>query len=476
MTTPKGARLLLAELNQALFDMQADGTLARLTAEYTGLDQEEIPPLPEPETPPPAATAVPPDGCINSSEYVSDLNHDHQGLTNIPQMVPGQSFQKGWRLRNSGTCTWDKETALIPVDGNVPAARMGGVPVIVETLVEPGQTYDFWADLVAPVEAGTYVEYWSMRNNRSGLLFGERVAVAVDVLVAVTPTPPPTQTPSPGISFSVSPEVIQQGECATLTWNTQNVQAVYLYEQGENWQDNGVTGTGSQVVCPQTTTTYELRVVKTNGSVEIRSVTVFVVPNSADVPQIDRFTVDPPNVIAVGQCVTVQWAVSGSVDTVTIWRNNVAIWPNAPVNGSMQDCPPNTGPQVYTLEATGPGGTSQANWTINVAEASTAVPTSTPTVAPMTPTPSTEPVIYYFSAQSEQINVNQCITLSWSVGGNTSRVDVRKNNAILQEDVAFRGSWSDCANSNAGTIIYELVATSNINQTVSQVVSVDVRP
>ncbi|MGD2048791.1 MAG: transporter substrate-binding domain-containing protein, partial [Chloroflexota bacterium] len=216
MAVPKGARTLLTEINQVLLEMQNDGTLRSLIVEYIGLPEDAIQPLPEPIDTPLPPLSPPTTGCIDSSELVDDLSFDHQDFEDIPQVNAGEAFQKGWRLRNSGTCNWNRNYALIPVDGNDPAARMGGVPIIVETEVQPGQTYDFFADLVAPVEPDTYVQYWSMRNNPSGLIFGDRVSVAVDVVSLPTPTPQPTQTPVPGITFTASTEVIQQGQCSTV--------------------------------------------------------------------------------------------------------------------------------------------------------------------------------------------------------------------------------------------------------------------
>jgi ABC-type amino acid transport substrate-binding protein len=475
IAVPKGATNLLAEINRTLLEMQNDGTVRSLIREYIGLQDEAIPPLPEPVATPLPPLSPPLTGCIDSSELVEVLSFDHQDFENIPEVNAGEGFQKGWRLRNSGTCNWNQNYALIPVDGNDPAARMGGVPIIVETEVEPGQTYDFFANLVAPVEPGTYVQYWSMRNNTSGLIFGDRVSVAVDVVSLPTPTPLPTQTPVPGIEFSANPQSIQQGQCSTITWSTQNVQAVYFYQRGEDWQVNGVPGDFSLSVCPGSTTTYELRVVLNDGSVVTRDLTVSVIPNTS-VPQIIRFTVDPPDQISRGQCVTIQWIVEGQVDTVNILRNNVVLWPSAPVSSLLQDCPTSTGQQIYSIEAIGPGGTSRAQWNINVVDSSTAVPTSTPTVIPGTPTPNYEPVIYYFTASPQQISTNQCVTLSWSVGGNASRVSILKNSVTIQENLAFNSSWNDCNNSAIGTVIYILLASSNFNQTVTRQQTVTVSP
>ena len=95
-----------------------------------------------------------------------------------------------------------------------------------------------------------------------------------------TPTPLPTATPAPApvpvIQFWASSTVISQGECATLSWNVQNIQAVWVYPVGQPYSQFPVTGQGSQQVCPSQTTTYEMRVLLRDGSVQTQQITVQV--------------------------------------------------------------------------------------------------------------------------------------------------------------------------------------------------------
>lgn len=91
-----------------------------------------------------------------------------------------------------------------------------------------------------------------------------------------TATPTPLPTPAPQINFWADQTTINQGECTTLRWNVQNIQAVWVYPQGDNYQNWPVTGQGSRQVCPTTTTTYEMRVQLTNGQTEFRQVTITV--------------------------------------------------------------------------------------------------------------------------------------------------------------------------------------------------------
>lgn len=99
-----------------------------------------------------------------------------------------------------------------------------------------------------------------------------------------TPTPLPTSVPTPvpvpQINFWADSTTINQGGCTTLRWDVQNIQAVWVYPQGENFANWPVTGQGSRQVCPTVTTTYEMRVQHTNGSVELRQITITVNQNN----------------------------------------------------------------------------------------------------------------------------------------------------------------------------------------------------
>jgi heat shock protein HslJ len=100
-------------------------------------------------------------------------------------------------------------------------------------------------------------------------------------VATVTPIPtpiPPTPTPMPQvrIDLSADPTVIDQGECTTLSWDVENVQAVWVYPLGEPYEEYPVTGQGSRQECPAYTTTYEMRVLLRDDTIELRQVTVTV--------------------------------------------------------------------------------------------------------------------------------------------------------------------------------------------------------
>ena len=97
-----------------------------------------------------------------------------------------------------------------------------------------------------------------------------------------TPPPPPTATPVAELSFGADRTNINAGECTTLRWSVQNIQAVWVYPLGEQFERFPRTGQGSEQVCPTVTTTYEMRVLQRDGTVVFRQVTINVTGVVAD--------------------------------------------------------------------------------------------------------------------------------------------------------------------------------------------------
>ena len=470
---PKGSTLL-PHVNQALVELQNDGTLADLADTYLKLDISEIAPVPTPQpTPLPEATAtvIPPSptpaGCIDAMAFVGDLNLDDQNMTTPPIMSPGQPFQKGWRLRNIGTCTWDARYLMTYVNGNVPEARMGGVPTAVQGFVAPGATYDMYVSLVAPLVPGTYQGFWSLRNP-NGLLFGDRVWVGITVPSPATPTPPPTSTPSASISFTVDRTQIEAGQCVTFSWDVRNASSVYFYSVGQNWAQHQVQPQASQRECPPVTQTYELRVIKPDNTQETQNIRIDVSQPQVNAPVVRSFTLTPSGTIQEGQCVDVRWEVTGDVNQINVARNGTSLWDGAPLSGTSRDCPP-VGVASYTIVASGPGGTANAQQNITVQPQPTVPPQVTPTAVPptATPQPAPPPVINAFSVAPPQITAGACVSINWSVGGTVNLVQLKRNGVVVVDNAALNGNANDCLN-DAGTYTYRIEASNNSGQNAFQ--------
>jgi polar amino acid transport system substrate-binding protein len=196
IAVPPGWDSFREELNRALTELYNNGTIARLSQEYLELDQEDLLPTPTPapdtETPVPAtATNTPETACVNAMEFVRDLNLDDNDLQDPPEMDPGESFSKGWRIKNSGTCTWDDKYSIDYVRGNTPVSRMQGERTFINGQVVPGGEYDMYVNMVAPGESGVFVGFWQLFDD-ADVAFGQTVWVAIEV-----PGPPATGTPEP---------------------------------------------------------------------------------------------------------------------------------------------------------------------------------------------------------------------------------------------------------------------------------------
>ena len=350
---------LLAHLNGALAAALADGTVAGLIEQYLNIDKDQQLPIPTP-TPQPAEvpTAAPtpagtptPAPCTNGTGYGSPLD-----LT-VPDdtiMQPGQAFDKRWRIVNVGTCDWTTGYAFVYANkGN--GGRMGGQDAPITAAVPIGSSYDVSVAMVAPSAPGTYTGYWQMKDAK-GVPFGQQVSVRIKVPAPPTAVPPPTQTPVPGISFWADSYQLKAGQCTTIHWNVQGVQGVYFYQEGQSWQNNGVTGKEDRQVCPGVSTTYYLRVVFTGGATETQERRINVAAPPPNLPVITRFDANPQGQVDQGDCLGLYWDVQGAVDRVALVRNGYPLVDYGPVSGSYDCDRPDAGAYTYELQAWGPGG------------------------------------------------------------------------------------------------------------------------
>lgn len=120
-----------------------------------------IPPTPIPPTIPPSPTAT--QEC-DQAQFVADVTIPDGTLMN-----PGERFTKTWRLKNTGTCSWNSSYAVVFFSGE----QMGGPTVqALPGNVNPGQTVDISVNLTAPLSSGSYTGYWKLRN-AAGVTFAQ---------------------------------------------------------------------------------------------------------------------------------------------------------------------------------------------------------------------------------------------------------------------------------------------------------------
>ena len=142
--------------------------------------------------------------CVPNAAFVGDVN------TPNPSTMPAQSpFTKIWRVRNTGTCSWESGYLLVPVSGNTFGLNQ---PAVVPN-IPVGATSDLALQMQAPTNAGSYTGFWRLRTP-AGKLFGPLLSVNITVAKPVnkptaTPTPPialGNKTPVPRINATATPK------------------------------------------------------------------------------------------------------------------------------------------------------------------------------------------------------------------------------------------------------------------------------
>lgn len=217
---------------------------------------------PTPEPPPP--------GCVNASALVSDNITVPDGAA----MQPGQTFNKVWRVLNTGSCPWSAGYQLIFVSGE--AMTMQNTLAIPYTPV--GAMFDLSVAMTAPVSPGPHAGRWQLRG-ADGQSFGALLDVRINV---VNPQPTPVCTGSPNITaFTASSISIPPHTAITLNWGATNVSAARV-EPGVG----AVAASGSLTVVVDQTTTFTFTAYCGGASVN-RQVTVTVIapqPTATPIP------------------------------------------------------------------------------------------------------------------------------------------------------------------------------------------------
>ena len=144
------------------------------------------------------------ESCTNSAVYLADVT--------IPygtELSPGQSFEKIWEVRNSGTCTWEEGANLVFAGGD----QMDGPDRIPIPAVAPGENVNLAVDLTAPTDDGNYSGDWQLQMTDGSVLnLSLNVNIQINVPeeatavpATVTPEPIPTETAVPAQPIATAP-------------------------------------------------------------------------------------------------------------------------------------------------------------------------------------------------------------------------------------------------------------------------------
>jgi len=185
---------------------------------------------------PPTATPLP----CNKAQFVSETIPD--GTT----FSPGESFNKMWRWKNIGTCTWNNNYKLVFFSGD---GMSGPGSKNLAASIAPNSTVDLTLNLKAPTTPGAYTGYWKLQGE-DGQNFTQmyvQINVSNPTAFAVT-----------SVNMAVDHSLIEE-DCSTpQTFNIQatvttNAAGTVTYywsrSDGSNYGNNALTfgAAGSQV-------------------------------------------------------------------------------------------------------------------------------------------------------------------------------------------------------------------------------------
>jgi len=174
-------------------------------------------PLPPTWTPLPTATLVPPTATpvpipCNRAGFVEDIS-----IPDGTDIAAGATFVKTWRLKNTGTCTWNSAYSLVFNNGD----SMGGPASqqLTTGTVASGQNIDVSVTLKAPTTTGTYQGFWKLRDS-ANVIFGlgdtnKAFWVKIDSVNPATPTP------TVNVTFDFiakGPNAVWRNATANLPW------------------------------------------------------------------------------------------------------------------------------------------------------------------------------------------------------------------------------------------------------------------
>ncbi len=169
-----------SSISQTLTARATQSVFETVVAQATQLAQDNttaIVPVTGDDSPTPTSTTIPSTETVvpptptqtnipipcNAAQFIKDVTV-RDGST----FKAGERFTKTWRIKNIGTCTWNKDYDLVFSSGN---AMDGPVSQSLGKSVSPGQTIDISVDLRAPFSPGKYKGYWMLRDS-SNRVFG----------------------------------------------------------------------------------------------------------------------------------------------------------------------------------------------------------------------------------------------------------------------------------------------------------------
>lgn len=297
--------------------------------------------------------------CMNNAAFVTDVT-----IPDETKFHAGETFEKTWRMRNSGSCPWETSYTWVFESGE----QMGHNVIVGVPPTIPGADADIHVALAAPAEPGHYVGRWRM-HDPNGQPFGQKGTVVIIVL--------PADLDVPAAPTDLSAEQDESGS-VLLTWrhNGDNEQGVNIYsENGETLLTTidaaGVTEATIENLPCDTQVSFLVRAYNEAGeSPPSQIVSLRTAPCQPNLPLVHYFTAEP-DTIDQGQTALLSWDLEGA--------REARIFPGGEggvvAPDTMVVSPDET--TTYRLVATNEFGTVEEKVTVTVKALTAAAPTIT---------------------------------------------------------------------------------------------------
>ena len=153
--------------------------------------------------------------CLNQAAFIKDVT--------IPDgyaAEPGMSLTKTWRIKNTGTCTWNENFDLVFTSGT----SMGSPAALsIGTTVKPGEVVDLGVRLTMSAQEGTYTGNWKLRADDLSIFgFGDDGSSTIWTRIVVQDEPPEdvwrgSYFDNPDMKGS--PVLVREDEKINFDWN-----------------------------------------------------------------------------------------------------------------------------------------------------------------------------------------------------------------------------------------------------------------
>jgi hypothetical protein len=175
--------LVVSNNENEVADAVAETVQAALAQTQAAATYTPLPTLtPQPTYTPYPTTTVhnPPAPAPQTCDQASFIS---ETVADYTKFKPGDEFTKSWRLKNTGTCTWNPDYKLVFYSGD----RMSGPKSMdLDEYIKPGEYVDIVIDLEAPSEGGTYTGYWKLQSDDGDNFAQVYVTIKVVDTFAVT--------------------------------------------------------------------------------------------------------------------------------------------------------------------------------------------------------------------------------------------------------------------------------------------------